>query len=278
MRGSWSDNDVEQYLQQLGKADSKGICPAMSRDLVQLTVKRIKKSKQRSAGKRVYRWIAAACLFVLILQSPLMGVTMEKMKEIFGIRVKISSYAVDQWLRDVGFQDWIKSPGAPPFLSEAETKEVAQFPLRVPKWLPEGAVETHPLRGAYARIYQDSEWVINEDSDHFFASQSFRVFFNDQEYQLGIIQAARRGNSVTMPPNTKEITVAGYPGFVQEVPYAEANAANELKSSKGELPDILGYKNHLTIWVKETTGEVTAILLASELPFEGLVKIAESMF
>lgn len=259
-----TDEILENSLRHAGAAAPFPVSPSLkARTLTRL--------RSGRAGRPRRLPVVAASVLVMLLLVP--ATLLAVGEPILGVQIKISDLSPLEWLKQVGFRDWVASTGPAELLSPEETARVATFPIRQPTWLPEGMQATGEPRGAHGNEYRDGRW---HPDGPFFTTQSFQ----SGDHRLGVLHQERgEMKSLTLPPGTEQLTVAGHPAFLWvDVPLAKADAESEARSKQGELPEIVGYQNQLTLWVQEEDGGVTDITLMGSLDPETLIRIAESLF
>lgn len=273
-QNQWQIEDVERHLKNLAVDGVIPGAPEMTDDI-------LIQARSRRRTRRLFPALAAvvAAAAVLLLVPASMVALGRPVLEIpaLGIRVAISSMDPTEWMRQ-GFSNWLASPGAPEFLSPEETAQVASFPVRTPGWVPEGYEAVGRPQGAFAHHYEGGRWHKGKDPEHFFVSQGFRTV--PEGGSLSILQKElyARGE-VTLAPGTQVLEVAGHPAFLElDVPFARADQESENRSKRGDLPEIVRHENQLTLWVTESTGQVTEITLSGSLSAEELIKVASSLF
>lgn len=275
----WSDSRVDRCLRSLSFDEALPGAPTVSPDLRART-RAAWQTRRASVRRKAALWkgavvVAAAICLLLVTNS---HSTMADVAElILGIPVRVLNMSREEWLRQ-GFSNWLAKGPDTAFLSPEETAEIAPFPIRTPAWLPEGFAAIHEPTGAYSwGHYPDEGWKVVEDDRFFFVTQSFQ---SEDGRQIGIIQSIYwKTQAVDLPPDTEILEVVGHPAFLRrDVPYARADEENELRSKSGLLPEIVGYRNELELWVSEADGQITQIHISGDVSPEVLVGIAESLF
>lgn len=276
----WRDEDLERHLWNLGADGTVPEVPTMSERLI--TETRICLADSRPAP-RVRLISAAAVVLAALVLVPATLSAMGKpglVKTILGIQVTLSNMDPAEWIR-TGFSGWLSSPGAPELLSPEETAKVAPFPIRVPTWLPEGYEAVGLPKGAYPYVHENGRWDIREDFQLFYVNQVFRPAHGNEAPVLSVLHSVRPSakRGMTLAPGTQTMEIKGHPAFLQmDIPFAEDSKENEDRAKRGDLPEVVGYANQLTIWVEEPDGQITQIAISGKFPPEVLTRVGESLF